>query len=231
MIEMNRVTLIRSLMKQKRLRNYLEIGVFNGHVFFRIKSTFKIAVDPEFQFDFLRKVGKIIINPYNLFNKYFSKTSDDFFSEDAPKLLAQKKIDVALVDGMHEYAYALRDVENMLNYLGSGGLIIMHDCNPATKEAGRSCEEWKATGSSGKWNGDVWKAIVHLRSLRKDIDVFVLDCDYGLGIITKREPENTLNFSVEQIKSFTYEDFNVNRVKWLNLKPATYSYEYFKLEQ
>lgn len=227
---MNRVTLIQSLMKQKGLKNYLEIGVFNGHVFFRVKSTFKIAVDPEFQFDALRKIGKTIINPYNLFNKYFSKTSDDFFAEDAPGLLAQKKIDIALVDGMHEYGYALRDVENMLTYLGEDGVIIMHDCNPATKEAARSYQEWKAAGSTGQWNGDVWKAIVHLRSLRKDIDVFVLDCDHGLGIISRRKPENNLNFSAEQIQAFTYEDFNANRAQWINLKRADYSYEYFKLQ-
>ncbi|MGH2646222.1 MAG: class I SAM-dependent methyltransferase [Ginsengibacter sp.] len=227
---MNRVTLIQLLMKQKGLKNYLEIGVFNGHVFFRVKSAFKIAVDPEFQFDALRKIGKTVINPYNLFNKYFSKTSDDFFAEDAPGVLAQKKIDIALVDGMHEYGYALRDVENMLTYLSEDGVIIMHDCNPATKEAGRSYEEWKAAGSTGQWNGDVWKAIVHLRSLRKDIDVFVLDCDYGLGIISRRKPENNLNFSAEQIQSFTYEDFNANRAQWINLKRADYSYEYFKLQ-
>ena len=227
---MNRITLIQSLMKQKGLKNYLEIGVFNGHVFFRIESTFKIAVDPEFKFDALRKIGKTIINPYNLFNKYFSKTSDDFFAQDAGHLFAQNKINIALVDGMHEYAYALRDVENILNYLSDDGVIIMHDCNPATKEAGRTYEEWKAMGSSGQWNGDVWKAIVHLRTLRKDIDVFVLDCDYGLGIITKRKPENNLNFSLQQIKSFTYEDFNANRAQWINLKRADYSYEYFKLK-
>ena len=227
---MNRITLIQSLMKQKGLKNYLEIGVFNGHVFFRIESTFKIAVDPEFKFDALRKIGKTIINPYNLFNKYFSKTSDDFFAQDAGHLFAQNKINIALVDGMHEYAYALRDVENILNYLSDDGVIIMHDCNPATKEAGRTYEEWKAMGSSGQWNGDVWKAIVHLRTLRKDIDVFVLDCDYGLGIITKRKPENSLSFSLQQINSFTYEDFNANRAQWINLKRADYSYKYFKLK-
>jgi hypothetical protein len=217
-------------MKQKGLKNYLEIGVFNGHVFFRIKSTFKIAVDPEFKFDTLRKLGKTIINPYNIFNKYFLKTSDDFFEQDAPGLFIKNKIEIALVDGMHEYAYALRDVENILNYLSDDGVIIMHDCNPATKEAARTYEEWKAMGMTGQWNGDVWKAIVHLRSLRKDIDVFVLDCDYGLGIITKRKPENDLNFSAQQINSFTYEDFNANRVQWINLKRDDYSYEYLKLK-
>ena len=227
---MDRVKLIQSLMKQKGLKNYLEIGVFNGHVFFRIKSTFKIAVDPEFQFDVLRRLGKTIINPYNVFNKYYLKTSDDFFEQDAPGLFAKNKIDIALVDGMHEYAYALRDVENILNYLNDDGVIIMHDCNPASKEAARTYEEWKEKGMTGQWNGDVWKAIVHLRSLRKDIDVFVLDCDYGLGIITKRKPENNLNFSPLQISSFTYEEFNANRGQWINLKRADYSYEYFKLE-
>ena len=227
---MDRVTLIQSLMKQKGLKNYLEIGVFNGHVFFRIKSTFKIAVDPEFKFDALRKIGKTIINPYNLFNKYYLETSDDFFTQDAPALFTKNKIDVALVDGMHEYAYELRDVENILNYLSDDGVIIMHDCNPATKEAARTYEKWKAMGSTGQWNGDVWKAIVHLRSLRKDINVFVLDCDYGLGIITKRKPENNLSFSVQQINAFIYEDFNANRTQWINLKRADYCYEYFKIK-
>src|SRR6476620_7934445 len=100
---MNRLTLIQSLMRQKGLTNYLEIGVFNGNIFFRVKSTFKIGVDPEFTFDTLRKIGKTILNPYNLFNKYFTKTSDDFFAGDAPGLFAKKKVEIALVDGMHEY--------------------------------------------------------------------------------------------------------------------------------
>jgi len=227
---MNRVELIQSLMKQKCLANYLEIGVFNGHVLFRIKSTFKIAVDPEFTFDAVRKIGKTFINPYNLFNKYFSKTSDDFFKEDAQDIFAQKKVEIALVDGMHEYEYALRDVENILHYLDEGGVIIMHDCNPVTREAARSYKEWEAAGKSGQWNGDVWKTIVHLRTFRKDIDVFVLDCDHGLGIITKRKPENNLNFSIHDINSLSYEDLHANRKKLINLKPADYGYEYFKLK-
>jgi len=217
-------------MKQKRLKNYLEIGVFNGHVFFRVKSNFKIAVDPEFAFDTLRKIGKILINPYNLFNNYFSKTSDDFFAQDAPSLFAQKKVEIALVDGMHEYEYALRDVENILKYLSDDGIIVMHDCNPQTAEEAGTYEQWKSIGNTGQWNGDVWKTILHLRSFRKDIDVFVLDCDQGLGIVPKRKPENNPDLSLEQIKSFTYQDFDANRQQWINLKPVSYIYEYFKLK-
>lgn len=32
------------------------------------------------------------------------------------------------------------------------------------------------------WSGDVWKSIVHLRSIRPDLRVAVLDCDSGVGI-------------------------------------------------
>ena len=85
---MDRITLVNELMTMKKLKNYLEIGVFNGRVFFRVKSTFKIAVDPSFAFDAIRKLGKLFINPYNLFNRYIEKKSDDFFSQDAAQLFA-----------------------------------------------------------------------------------------------------------------------------------------------
>ena len=227
---MDRLHIIQALMANKKLNNYLEIGVFNGHIFFRIRSHFKVAVDPEFQFDGLRKLGKTLINPYNLYNHYFEKTSDDFFQQDAPGLFRDKKIDIALIDGMHEYEFALRDIENTLKYGSEEIVIVVHDCNPKTREAGVSFEEWKARNFTGTWNGDVWKAILHLRSLRKDLHAFVLDCDHGLGIITKGKPEESLPYTKEEIKKFTYSDFEAHRKEWLNLKPEEYFYDFFKLK-
>ncbi len=188
-------------------------------------------MDQEFKFDFLRRFGKTLLSRYNLFNKYFLKTSDRFFSEDAPDLFKTKKIDIALIDGMPEYHFALRDVENTLKYLDEDGIIIMHDCNPLTEEASIPFGEWEAKGMSGTWNGDLWKTIVHLRSLREDINVFVLDCDHGLGILTKRKPENSLNLSAEEINALTHSQFNANRTEWLNLKNADYIFEYLKTEK
>lgn len=97
-------------MSQKGLRNYLEIGVENGRIFFRINSRFKVAVDPKFIFDTGRKVGKTLLNPYNLFNQYFEKTSDDFFAQDAQRVFADTQLQLALVDGMHEYHFALSKI-------------------------------------------------------------------------------------------------------------------------
>jgi len=226
---MDRIALINELMTKNKLTNYLEIGVFNGRVFFRVKSTFKVAVDPSFAFDFARMLGKTLINPYNVFNRYFEKKSDDFFAQDAPQLFAHRKCNLSLIDGMHEYGFALRDVENTLKYLSDDGVIIMHDCNPVTKEEACTFEQWKAKSFKGQWNGDVWKTIMHLRTFRDDINVFVLDCDQGLGIITKRKPETRLTYSMDDINRFTYEDFDKNRSNWLNLKPASYHKEYFNL--
>jgi hypothetical protein len=227
---MDRLTLIQTLMKQKKLNNYLEIGVFNGHIFFRIRSGFKVAVDPEFKFDPIRKMGKMILNPYNLFNQYFEKTSDAFFAQDAEQVFSGKKIQIALIDGMHEYEFALRDIENTLRFLSEDGVIIVHDCNALSKESSSSFGEWNAGPGKGTWNGNVWKTILHLRSLRTDLRVFVLDCDHGLGIITKGKPEKTLSYTPEQIRRFTYDDFNANREQWIGLKEPNYFYEYFGSE-
>jgi hypothetical protein len=228
MINIDRLFVVQHLMKKRRLNNYLEIGVFNGHIFFRIKSNFKIAVDPDFAFDNARKFGKILLNPYNLYNRYFSKASDDFFKEDAQKSFSSKKIEIALIDGMHEYDFAWRDVQNTLRYLDDNGVIVLHDCNPQSAEAACSFEEWKARDFEGTWNGDVWKVILYLRSLQNDLNAFVLDCDHGLGIVTKGKNKNILPYSQEDIQNFTYNDFAANRKEWLNLKPAEYFYDFLE---
>lgn len=232
---MDRLALIQLLMKKKKLRNYLEIGVFNGHIFFRIKSDFKIAVDPEFRFDALRKAGKILLNPTNLYNRYYRKPSDDFFREDAPALFSKNPINISLIDGMHEYDYALRDIENTVKYLSPNGVIIVHDCNPLTAESACSFAEWKERDFRGTWNGDVWKAILHIRSLRKDLNAFVLDTDHGLGVIVKK-PANRApdlqtgpipDFSPQEIKELSFAEFDRHRKEWLDLRPEDYLYEFF----
>ena len=215
---MNREELIQLLMRQKDLKNYLEIGVFNGHIFFRVKSRFKLAVDPEFRFSQGRKILKTLLNPFNLYNRYFPMTSDAFFEKEAPSVLAGRQLDLALIDGMHEYDFALRDVENTLKYLSAGGVIVMHDCNPQTPEASDSFAAWKARDFAGTWNGDVWKTIMLLRT-RDDLRVSVLDCDHGLGIVTRGKPEKTLPYRPEEIAGFSYADLEKNRREWLNLLP------------
>ncbi len=131
---------------------------------------------------------------------------------------------------MHEYGYALRDIENMVQYMADDAVIVVHDCNPQTKEAGGTFEEYQARDYKDVWNGDVWKSILHIRSMRNDLKVFVLDCDHGIGIITKGTPGQMLSYTTEEINSLQYEDFDANRNEWLNLKPENYLYDFLELK-
>lgn len=228
---MNRLFFLKKLFRNKRFKTYVEIGVFQGRVFFSVPARTKIAVDPEFSFTRARKAKKVLRRFSNLWAKFYEKNSDVFFAKDAPLLFEKKKIDVCLVDGMHEYRFALRDIENSLKFLQRHGVILVHDCNPAAKDAGVSFEEYKERGFTGDWNGDVWKAIVYLRSVRDDVNVFVLDCDHGLGVVTFGQPENKLSFTAEEIDSLNYGQLSENKKEWLNLKEPSYFFEYFKIEK
>jgi hypothetical protein len=80
----------------------------------------------------------------------------------------------------------------------------------------------------GNWNGDVWKAIVALRSSRPDLLVGVLKCDQGVGFVRKGSPESTLSYSPEQIEALTYADLKADRKRLLNLKPPRYVAEFLE---
>lgn len=232
-MQLKRKQIIQKLINAKGFKTYLEIGVFRGKLFFDIKTRYKIAVDPYVKFSRFKLLKRSFKykNSTNLSAQSFKLTSDEFFAKKASFVFERKPIDICLVDGMHEYEFALRDVENSLKYLSQNGVIVMHDCNPVMKQAAMDFESWKQQGCKTDWNGDVWKAVVHLRSRRNDINVFVLNADHGLGIITWGTPESQLNFTANEISGFTYEDFEKNRSEWLNLKEPSYFFGYFNISQ
>jgi hypothetical protein len=225
----DRMYVIQEVIKKIHSHTYLEIGIHEGECFLRIRCRQKIAVDPHILIPPAKKRKYYLRNIFNLFNRYYQMSSDDFFHQQHAFLLRNRP-DVVFIDGLHRYDQSLRDVQNALRYLKDDGVIIMHDCNPLSEAAAfpaRSCEHAASMqGFSGEWNGDVWKTIVHLRSSRKDIDVFVLDCDQGLGVITKRKPEHVLTYSIKDLQALSYIDLDRNRKYLLNLKSSDYFFEF-----
>lgn len=224
---MNRIMLIQAIINKKKMSRYLEIGASGGKTFFRIKARRKTAVDPKFHFHNAHKVFGVFKNFCNIRNRYFEITSDAYFSQKS-ELLLKTGLDVVLIDGLHSYKQALLDVENALKYLNPGGVIIMHDCNPATEamacpaDSPEQAQSYHLPGWTGAWCGDVWKTICHLRTNHDDLHVFVFDCDHGLGVVTKGRPEKPLELTTEQIGHLTYMDLEKNRDEYLNLKKADY---------
>ncbi len=191
---MNRIDVIQYIIDSVSAKTYLEIGVRSGESFLPIVCDKKIGVDPDF----------VNITEYENQNGVllFHTTSDEYFKEYA------EKFDVAFIDGLHTYEQSFRDVVNCLKWMNDGGFIILHDCNPTS--------EGVTNGKSADFTGDVWKTILALR-LDPFLRVCVVDCDFGVGIVSRGLSEKHLDLSMEDIEKMTYSDLEKDRKNLLNL--------------
>ena len=235
---MNRIKAVQQALDGRARRVYLEIGVCRGVAFRHITADEKIAVDPAFK---LSARARRLADAKARATHYFETTSDAFFANETA-FLEQHGIDVALIDGLHTYRQVMRDVENTLRYLRDDGVIFLHDCNPANASIAfpatsyadfRAQHRWRDLlwVSRPLWSGDVWKAIVHLRSTRHDLRITVLNCDLGVGVVRKGVPESRLPYSAAQIEALNYADLAADRDRLLNLKPPTYLAEFLSSER
>lgn len=225
---MTKIDIIQNIINKKQARTYLEIGVHKGHTFLRIRAKHKIAVDPYYLISARKKISWAFKNPCNFLAKYYRLPSDEFFARER----FSKGLDVVFVDGLHSYQQALKDVNNSLLHLNENGVIIMDDCNPPNEAAAYPADSLDHAASlnlpgwTGEWCGDVWKTICHLRSFEKDLNVFVLDCDHGIGIITRGNSDSLLNFTEEDVNKLAYHDLANRRNELLNLKDANYIHRF-----
>jgi amino acid adenylation domain-containing protein len=228
---MNRVQIVQTSLDRMRGTTYVEIGVAWGRCFSRIRAPVKIAVDPRIRIGYFRRrrTARRADRVH-----YLEMTSDRFF-ETASQWLGDAGVSVVLVDGLHSFEQAVKDIENGLKHLQEDGVIVVHDCNPTTTVMAEPAPSHEAFVRRHRpwlyplvppplfWTGDVWKAIALLRATRRDIRVAVLDCDYGVGVIRKGQPETMiLNRTPDQIKAMTYEDLKADRRNLLNLKDPGY---------
>jgi len=164
---MYRFDIINKLIKLNGFTNYLEIGVCDPKFCFdKVKCELKHGVDPGVEFE---------ENPVT-----YQMESDTFFAylkEHDPS----RKYDVIFIDGLHKSYQVKKDIINSLKVLNPNGYVLLHDCNPPTSFMAR--EDYLVDGEYQPWNGTVWKAIYELRTSRVDLDICVVDTDWGIGII------------------------------------------------
>lgn len=228
---MDRVEVIQAIIDRTHATEYLEIGVETGLSFVPLRVDSRTGVDPALEWRRRRSLarragGKLVGKPSV---KVHQRTSDDFFS----RLDRRRKFDVIFVDGLHTYEQVVKDVSNSLDHLTSGGVIVLHDCNPPTEASAhpaRDCahaESLGLPGWTGAWCGDVWKAVCHLRSQRDDLRVFVLDCDtVGVGIVTVGDNDTRLAFSQSELDAMTFADLDADRTNLLDLRDEAYLSEF-----
>jgi hypothetical protein len=212
----NRIDVVRAALAAAG-GSYLELGVRDGACFHAVQAPTMVAVDPRFAFSVPWRSRLARLRRGRTGRLYFPLTSDAFFARHARRLAP---FGVVFVDGLHTYDQAHRDVVNALAVLLPRGVVVVHDCNPVTAAAAAPTLEQAARqpGYGGEWNGDVYKAIAHLRT-REDLRVHVLDCDHGVGLVTRGAPAERLDLTPAQIEQLTYEDLDADRARLLGLRP------------
>jgi methyltransferase family protein len=225
---MDRIAIAQSLLDATEGANYLEIGVCTGSSFIPIRASKKWGVDPGHLVSRKRRAKYAAWAWLRIKNeRLFRMTSDEFFTAHT-RMLAAHGIDVCLVDGLHTYEQSYRDLLNALAHLRPNGVILVHDCNPSTETAAcpaTSIDEVAARYGAiwnGAWSGDVWKTIVRLRSCHHDLKAFVLDCDTGVGVVTRGRPRALLPYSESEIRAMDYEFLASRREELLGLQPPAY---------
>ena len=168
----------------------------------RYKSFLEIGSFHNELFDHIKCEKKVGVDPYS--GGTIRKTSNDFFSEN------EESFDLIFIDGLHTYYQVKKDILNSLKVLNSGGVIMLHDCLPNNfyEQAVPRCQDI--------WNGDVWKAIVEIRTLN-NLDTYTCFADHGLGIIFRRMNKNLLDIKIKNFKELKFKDYYYNQEKFMNI--------------
>ena len=182
---MERTQIIQHLVNKCSAKKYLEIGMGEGLNFGNIRCEYKVSVDPT----------PTVPVTYKL-------SSDDFFSQNT------ETFDVIFIDGLHMDAQVYKDIINSLSCLSKYGYIVCHDMSPM-KEI---IQRYPQSNLVPAWTGDCWKAWVRLKTERSDLDMVVVDTDYGCGVISRGHQE-LINVN----EDYTWELLDKDRKNLLNL--------------
>lgn len=164
-------------------RNYLEIGVHLGDTFSRIGCDTAVGLDPGFVLNTNIAAGKRRVLLYQ-------QTSDSFFRDHDLVSILQGRVDLAFLDGLHQFEVLLRDFANAEAVSSPNGLICLHDCMPVNAEmATRDPALPRTDELAAMWTGDVWKIVPILKAWRPDLRVLLVDClPTGLVCVSGLDP-------------------------------------------
>ena len=181
-----------------RPRTYLEIGVSRGDSLASVlPGTQVLGIDP----------APNLARPPPANVRIYRETSDDFFARHDPRAeLGGAPLELAFIDGMHHFEYALRDFINVERACSPAAVILLHDCYPLDERTARREQV------TGFWSGDIWRLMLLLRTLRPDLTVRTIATPpTGLGIVLRPDPASrVLADRLEQlVAEYLAKDFSV----------------------
>jgi hypothetical protein len=178
------------LLKSKSARNYLEVGVRDGGTLVDVTCP-SIGVDPNFVFNRNPMGQKQVLHLYQL-------TSDEYFRDHDPRAVFGGTVDVAFLDGLHQFEYLLRDFINTERVCDRNSLILLDDAMPINMEMTERVHRRELRQDrqiAGWWTGDVWKVVNILREFRPDLRITPVDVrPTGSVMVSNLDPRSTVLF-------------------------------------
>jgi hypothetical protein len=173
--------LLRRIHDLLKPRTYLEIGVAQGDSLRQVKApTLAIGIDPEPQ----------LAAPLEPNQRVFAETSDAFFAgHDVRAELGGQPLDLAFIDGMHHFEFAMRDFANVESLCTPQSTILIHDTYPLDR----------ATAERERqrlfWSGDIWRLVVLLKKYRPELAIHTIaTAPTGLTVVRNLDPGSRLIF-------------------------------------
>lgn len=160
-----------------RPRTYIEIGVAQGQSIAAARpETLAIGIDPEPQ----------IAVPLGPRTRIVAETSDRYFAtHDIRAELDNLPIELAFIDGMHQFEFALRDFINVERHSSRESTILIHDCYPLNR---LTAERERKTDF---WTGDIWRLVLVLKKHRPELSVNVVAAaPSGLCVVRRLNPDS-----------------------------------------
>jgi len=136
---------------------YVEIGVREGRSLALARGA-AIGIDPNMRLAQPMPGARL-----------FHETSDEFFEFDADAAI-DRPIELAFIDGLHLFEYALRDFRNLEKRASPSGLVVADDIFPNCAIQGSRHRRTRA------WTGDVWRLVACLAEQRPNLLLLPLDC-------------------------------------------------------
>ncbi|MFD6178512.1 MULTISPECIES: class I SAM-dependent methyltransferase [unclassified Isoptericola] len=168
--------LLTGLHRRLRPRTYLEIGVANGSSL-QLSSVPSVAIDPAYSVT--KELGARV--------RLARTTSDEYFATTDPKKWLGGPVELAFIDGMHLFEYALRDFINVEKHCRWSSVVVLDDMLP------RDVDEAARDRHTSAWTGDVFRVADVLRDLRPDLTVLPVDtAPTGTVVVLGLDPTSTV---------------------------------------
>jgi len=194
-----------------RPRTYVEIGVAAGDsIVLAAPGTRVIGIDP------VPAVTRLLPPSTTI----YAETSDDFFARhDLRGLLGDLPVELAFIDGMHLFEFALRDFINLERHCAPGSTIMLDDCYPLDR---RSAERSRVTQF---WTGDVWRVVPALKKYRPELRIHTIaTAPTGLCVVRGLDPASRVladNYDAiaREFQAPDYGALDADRAAFFNLFP------------